>query len=52
MTTTRRTFLKASATLAGGLVISFFLPAGRGRFAHAQPQAKTPIPPNPMENGG
>ena len=46
MTTTRRTFLKASATLAGGLVISFFLPAGRGRFAHAQPQAKTPIPPN------
>jgi len=46
MTTTRRTFLKASATLAGGLVISFFLPAGRGRFANAQPQAKTPIPPN------
>lgn len=44
--TTRRTFLKTSAALAGGLVISFFLPAGRGRFANAQPQAKTPIPPN------
>ena len=45
-TLTRRNFLKSSATLAGGLVISFFLPAGRGRFANAQPQAKTPIPPN------
>ena len=44
--TTRRAFLKSSAALTGGLVISFFLPAGRNRFAHAQAPAKAPIPPN------
>jgi len=43
----RRRFLKSSSALAGALVIGFWLPETRGRFeAHAQPQAKTPIPPN------
>lgn len=43
----RRRFLKSSSALAGALVIGFVLPDGRGRFeARAQPQAKTPIPPN------
>ncbi|HZZ94369.1 MAG TPA: xanthine dehydrogenase family protein molybdopterin-binding subunit [Usitatibacter sp.] len=45
--TTRRRFLKSSSALAGALVIGFWLPETRGRFeARAQPQAKTPIPPN------
>jgi isoquinoline 1-oxidoreductase beta subunit len=43
----RRRFLKSSSALAGALVIGFTLPDTRGRFeARAQPQAKTPIPPN------
>ena len=43
----RRRFLKSSSALAGALVIGFWLPETRGRFeARAQPQAKTPIPPN------
>jgi len=45
--TSRRRFLKSSSALAGALVVGFVLPDGRGRFdAQAQPQAKTPIPPN------
>ena len=45
--TSRRGFLKSSSALAGALVVGFVLPDGRGRFeARAQPQAKTPIPPN------
>jgi isoquinoline 1-oxidoreductase beta subunit len=42
----RRAFLKSSAALTGGLVISFFLPAGRGRLAHAQAPAAAPVSPN------
>jgi isoquinoline 1-oxidoreductase beta subunit len=45
--TSRRRFLKSSSVVAGALVIGFVLPDGRGRFeARAQPQARTPIPPN------
>jgi len=45
--TTRRAFLKTSAAVAGGLMISFFLPAGRERLAHAQaPAAPAPVSPN------
>jgi isoquinoline 1-oxidoreductase beta subunit len=45
---TRRRFLKSSAALAGGLVVGFWLPAGRGRFdAFAQDAPKPPTaPPN------
>jgi isoquinoline 1-oxidoreductase beta subunit len=43
----RRRFLKASAATAGALVIAFFLPGGRGRFAHAQEAPKpAPVKPN------
>ena len=35
-TISRRRFLQSSATLAGGLVISFWLPEGMGRKAFAQ----------------
>ncbi len=41
----RRAFLKASATMAGGLVIGFWLP-GRQRLAHAQGAPKPPVNPN------
>lgn len=41
----RRRFLKSSAALGGVLVVGFFLPEGRGRFARAA-DAKAPIPPN------
>ncbi len=41
----RRAFLKASATMAGGLVIGFWLP-GRQRLAHAQGAPKPPANPN------
>ena len=42
----RRRFLRAAAGTAGALVVGFFLPAGRGRFAFAQEAAKPKIPPN------
>ncbi len=42
----RRRFLRASAAGMGGLVIGFFLPAGRGRFAFAQENAPPKIAPN------
>ncbi|MGE5615281.1 MAG: molybdopterin cofactor-binding domain-containing protein [Bacillota bacterium] len=42
----RRRFLRSSAAVASGLVIGFWLPAGRGRFANAQEAAKKAIPPN------
>ncbi|HET6265639.1 MAG TPA: xanthine dehydrogenase family protein molybdopterin-binding subunit [Usitatibacter sp.] len=45
-TLTRRNFLKSSAALGGGLVIAFWLPAGRGRLAHAQAPAPKPVAPN------
>ncbi|HSN20518.1 MAG TPA: xanthine dehydrogenase family protein molybdopterin-binding subunit [Usitatibacter sp.] len=41
----RRRFLKSSAALGGVLVVGFFLPGGRGRFAQAA-DAKQPIAPN------
>ena len=41
----RRRFLQSSAALGGVLVVGFFLPGGRGRFAHAE-DAKKPIAPN------
>jgi isoquinoline 1-oxidoreductase subunit beta len=41
----RRAFLKASATMAGGLVIGFWLPE-RQRLAHAQGAPKAPVNPN------
>ncbi|HXZ48428.1 MAG TPA: xanthine dehydrogenase family protein molybdopterin-binding subunit [Usitatibacter sp.] len=41
----RRRFLKSSAALGGVLVVGFFLPAGRGRFAEAQ-EPKKGVPPN------
>jgi|GEM_PF-6300565 len=41
----RRTFLKATAALSGGLVIAFWLPGRRG-LARAQGAPKAPIPPN------
>ncbi|HET9576353.1 MAG TPA: xanthine dehydrogenase family protein molybdopterin-binding subunit [Usitatibacter sp.] len=46
MTVSRRTFLKSSAAVGGALVIGFWLPAERGRLAHAQQPAKKPVPPN------
>ena len=42
----RRRFLKSSAALGGALVIGFFLPAGRGRWAFGQDAKKAPVPPN------
>src|SRR5579862_3665263 len=42
----RRRFLKSSAGLGGALVIGFFLPAGRGRWAFGADAQKAPIPPN------
>src|SRR5258705_11628678 len=42
----RRRFLQSAAALAGGLVIGFWLPAGRGRLAFAQEAKKAPIHPN------
>ena len=46
MTTTlsRRRFLKSTAALGGGLVIGFWLPAGRGRFVALAQDAKKPAP--------
>lgn len=41
----RRRFLKSTAALGGALVISFWLPQGMGRRAHAQ-GAKPPVAPN------
>lgn len=41
----RRRFLKASATLSGGLIIGFYLP-GASRLAQAQDQPKPVYPPN------
>ncbi len=41
----RRSFLKGSAAMAGGLVIGFWLP-GKQRQAHAQGAPKPPIHPN------
>ena len=41
----RRRFLQSSAALGGVLVVGFFLPEGRGRFAYAE-EAKRPIAPN------
>jgi isoquinoline 1-oxidoreductase beta subunit len=42
----RRRFLQSSAALTGVLVVGFFLPQGRGRFAFAQDAKKTAIAPN------
>lgn len=42
----RRAFLKHSAAAGGALVIGFWLPAGRGRLAFAQPQVSKTVPPN------
>ena len=42
----RRRFLQSSAALAGGLVISFWLPGGGGRNAFAQPAQAPKISPN------
>jgi len=42
----RRRFLQSSATLAGGLVISFWLPVGVGRKAFAQAPQPAKVPPN------
>lgn len=42
----RRRFLRASAAGAGALVIGFYLPVGRGRFAAAQEAKKPSVPPN------
>ena len=44
--TSRRRFLQSSATLAGGLVISFWLPGGGGRLAFAQAPQPSKVPPN------
>ncbi|MEP7069359.1 MAG: molybdopterin cofactor-binding domain-containing protein, partial [Usitatibacter sp.] len=42
----RRRFLQSSATLAGGLVISFWLPGGGGRLAFAQAPQPPKVSPN------
>jgi isoquinoline 1-oxidoreductase subunit beta len=42
----RRRFLQSSAALAGGLVISFWLPGGGGRNALAQAPQPPKVPPN------
>jgi isoquinoline 1-oxidoreductase beta subunit len=42
----RRKFLKSSAALSGALVIAFWLPQGRGRFAFAQAPEAKPVHPN------
>ena len=42
----RRQFLQSSATLAGGLVISFWLPLGMGRKAFAQAPQPAKVAPN------
>src|ERR1700694_5417738 len=42
----RRKFLQSSAGLAGALVIGFWMPVGRGRFAFAQQPPKAAVPPN------
>jgi len=43
----RRKFLRDSAAATGALVITFWLPMGKGRFAQAQDAPKkAPIPPN------
>ena len=44
--TSRRRFLQSSGTLAGGLVISFFLPGGGARNAFAQAPQPVKVPPN------
>jgi isoquinoline 1-oxidoreductase subunit beta len=46
MTISRRRFLKSSAAVGGALVIGFWLPTERGRFAFAQPQVSKTVPPN------
>ena len=45
----RREFLKAAALSAAGLVIAFYVPAGR-RFAHAAGTAAPAVPPLPPAN--
>jgi isoquinoline 1-oxidoreductase beta subunit len=42
----RRQFLQSSATVAGGLVISFWLPGGGGRLAFAQAPHPPKVSPN------
>jgi isoquinoline 1-oxidoreductase subunit beta len=42
----RRRFLQSSGSLAGGLVISFFLPGGGGRNAFAQAPQAAKVSPN------
>src|SRR5215212_2889642 len=42
----RRKFIRDSAAITGALVISFCLPTGRGRFAHAEEPPKKAIHPN------
>ncbi len=42
----RRRFLQTSGALAGGLVISFWLPGGAGRNAFAQAPQPVKVPPN------
>ncbi|HEX7557671.1 MAG TPA: molybdopterin cofactor-binding domain-containing protein, partial [Usitatibacter sp.] len=44
--TSRRRFLESSAALAGGLVISFWLPGGGGRNAFAQAPQPPKVSPN------
>src|SRR4051812_209089 len=43
----RRSFLKTSAVVGGGLVVSFFVPTGFRRFAYAQEAPASPpvLPP-------
>ena len=43
----RRTFIKASAVVAGGLVIAFSIPYAK-RFMHAEETAKQASPANPL----
>jgi isoquinoline 1-oxidoreductase beta subunit len=45
----RREFLKTAALSAAGLVIAFYVPAGR-RFAHAAETAAPAVPPLPPAN--
>ncbi|HKI02384.1 MAG TPA: xanthine dehydrogenase family protein molybdopterin-binding subunit [Thermoanaerobaculia bacterium] len=46
----RRSFLKSSAVVGGGLVVSFFVPAGFRRFAFAQEPAAAGPPALPAAN--
>src|SRR5258706_5247522 len=42
----RRRFLQSSVSLAGALVISFWLPDGRGRLAAQEPPKRAAVNPN------